>query len=295
MCDIKYPESLNDAHNLFPLAAEKSNCLISSFQLVKKRNNRVAVSEKKVETFFHRKYYLCQISMLQFSVQQGLKIIKTSKVLQFHQMAFLIPYNDMNTKLRQQRDILDFKKRFFKLSINSCFGKTMENWRRRKSLAIARDEKRKSILISSVSFVSRFSNKTWWRWQSCRNQSTGLRRPTLGLQFLRSVNSNFICSFMKRLFQSTRKNEGFVQRYRLRKLAPMTFIRTFRNSKIFLDFSSYPQDHFLFNQSNRKIPLKLVDEMRGIIVMEAVFFQPKAYSFAYFERNVIKIKPRAKV
>ena len=33
-----------------------------------------------------------------------------------------------------------------------------------------------------------------------------------------------------------------------------------------MDFSSYPTDHFLFDVSNRKIPLKLSDELSGCIV-----------------------------
>ena len=45
-------------------------------------------------------------------------------------------YIEMNTKLCQQPGLSDFAKNFFKLLNNACFGKTMENFRRRKNLII---------------------------------------------------------------------------------------------------------------------------------------------------------------
>ena len=105
-----------------------------------------------MERFFDKKDYICHHSMLQFFVQQGLKITKISKVLQFHQTEFMKPYIDLNTKLRQQPNISDFKKNFFKLLINSCFGKTMENLRRRKSVVIVTDEKQAKFYCHKFNF-----------------------------------------------------------------------------------------------------------------------------------------------
>ena len=45
-----------------------------------------------------------------------------------------------------------------------------------------------------------------------------------------------------------------------------------------LDLSDYPKDHHLHSELNKKVPLKLSDELNGDIVMEAVFLKPKAYS-----------------
>ena len=38
-----------------------------------------------------------------------------------------------------------------------------------------------------------------------------------------------------------------------------------------LDLSDYPKDHHLHSDLNKKVPLKLSDELNGDIVMEAVF------------------------
>ena len=45
-------------------------------------------------------------------------------------------YFEMNTKLCQQPGLSDFAKKFFKFLNNACFGKNMENLRRRKNLII---------------------------------------------------------------------------------------------------------------------------------------------------------------
>ena len=45
-----------------------------------------------------------------------------------------------------------------------------------------------------------------------------------------------------------------------------------------LAFNAYPKDHFMFSDANEKNPLKLADELRQKIIIEAVFLKPKAYS-----------------
>ena len=57
-----------------------------------------------------------------------------------------------------------------------------------------------------------------------------------------------------------------------------------------LDLSDYPKDHHLHSVLNKKVPLKLSDELNGDIVMEAVFLKPKAYSV----KTLQKVKQSAK-
>ena len=45
-----------------------------------------------------------------------------------------------------------------------------------------------------------------------------------------------------------------------------------------LDLSDYIKDHHLHSESNKKVSLKLSDEVNGDIVMEAVIQKPKTYS-----------------
>ena len=59
-----------------------------------------------------------------------------------------------------------------------------------------------------------------------------------------------------------------------------------------LDLSDYhgTKDHQLHRELNKKVPLKLSDELNGDIVMESVFLKPKTYSV----KTLQKVKQSAK-
>ena len=61
-----------------------------------------------------------------------------------------------------------------------------------------------------------------------------------------------------------------------------------------LDLSDYPPNHFLFSIDNKKVPLKLSDELNGSIISEAVFLKPKAYSISYIDSESYNSKCSAK-
>ena len=153
MVDLKYSQHLHDAHNNFPLAAEKMKIdisLMSTYQ--KSLPDSGVATEKLMETLFDKSHYVCHYSILKFFVQQGLQVTKLHKTLHFRQTYFLKPYVDLNTSLRQQPGISDFKKNFFKLLVNSCFGKSMENLRRRKQLIVVTNEEQAIFYCNKLNF-----------------------------------------------------------------------------------------------------------------------------------------------
>ena len=71
-------------------------------------------------------------------------------MIKFNQQAWLKPYIDMNTKLRQKAKN-NFQKDFFKLMNNAVFGKTMENVRKHRNIKLI-TETRSNYLVPEPNF-----------------------------------------------------------------------------------------------------------------------------------------------
>ena len=69
-----------------------------------------------------------------------MKLAKIQKVLKFKQCDWMKIYINLNTEKRKNATN-SFKKNFFKLMINSVYGKTMENLHKRISVKIVNNEK----------------------------------------------------------------------------------------------------------------------------------------------------------
>ena len=77
---------------------------------------------------------------LQLYLSLGMKLTKIHRALQFKQSNWMKKYIDSNTKKRMCATN-DFEKYFFKLMINSVYGKTMENLRKRINVRFVNNKK----------------------------------------------------------------------------------------------------------------------------------------------------------
>ena len=57
-----------------------------------------------------------------------------------------------------------------------------------------------------------------------------------------------------------------------------------------MDFSFYPKNHFLFDDSNQKVLLKLSGELNACIFFGSSFLKPKTYSIFYKDSENLMTK-----
>ena len=77
---------------------------------------------------------------LQLSLSLGMKLTKIHTVLRFKEPDWMKKYIDFNTEKRTNA-ANSFEKDFFKLMINSVYGKTMENLQNRINFRLLNNEK----------------------------------------------------------------------------------------------------------------------------------------------------------
>lgn len=128
--DLNYPENLHDSHNELPFCAES---------IVPPHSKKKI--KKLIPNLNDKKKYIIHVRNLKQALDNGLQLIKIHRILTFRQCAWLKPYIDLNTNMRNQA-ANKFEKDFYKLMNNSVFGKTMENVDKRVDVRLLPNWKR---------------------------------------------------------------------------------------------------------------------------------------------------------
>ena len=110
--------------------------------------------EKFVAKLNERTEYFIQIRILKQTSKIGVALKKVHRVIKFDQNSWLKPYIDLNTNLRKasKSSKYDFKKDFFKIMLNSVFGKTVENGRKYRGIKLVTTEWRRNYLVSEPNY-----------------------------------------------------------------------------------------------------------------------------------------------
>ena len=136
--DLKYPPSLHDLHNEYPLAPERLNIdesMLSPFQTRRFPKHQKKPSTRLAPNLYDKTNYVTHYRNLKFYLDQGMIVTKIHRVLAFEQSPWLKKYIDFNTDMRKQSSS-EFAKDFYKLMNNSVFGKSQENLRNRVNVEV---------------------------------------------------------------------------------------------------------------------------------------------------------------
>ena len=134
--DVEYPKNLHDLHNDLPFLPERM---------------KIDKCSKLVCNLYDKKDYVVHVRSLKQALNHGLILKQVHRVIQFNQEAWLKPYIDMNTQLRNLAKN-NFEKDFFQLRNNYVFGKTMENVRKHRDIKLVTTDKRRNLLVSDPNY-----------------------------------------------------------------------------------------------------------------------------------------------
>ena len=101
---------------------------------------KVGNVKKLISNLGNKTKYVLHYRNPQLYLSLGIKLTKIHGVLKFKQFDWMKNYIDFNTENRKNA-ANDFEKDFFKLVINSVYGKTMENLRKRINMRLVNNAK----------------------------------------------------------------------------------------------------------------------------------------------------------
>lgn len=285
-----YPSHLHDKTNSFALACDHIEIKysdLSSYQqtLLNKFNMKYTKTKKLVPNLRDKENYVVHYLNLQYYLKQGLILKKIHKIISFHQSPFLKPYIDLNSHKRKNANGT-FYKNFYKLMVNSFFGRCLLNVRKLRNISIATTKKecRKHLQSATTDYFQPIN-------ENCvlfkkKRTTLNLNRPiAIGFTILDLAKLHMYRMYYD-VFKKTYGNnvelvytdtDSLVLEIKCKDL-----YKDFKNKlpNIF-DFSNYEKSHFLYDESNKmKIGL-LKDETSGIPVREICCLKCKMYSIVF--------------
>ena len=142
---LKYFAGLHELRNDYPLAPEKlgvSSNMLSNYckRIAEKYEIKVGNVKKLIPNLGNKTNYIVHYRNLQLYLSLGIKLTKNHRKPEFKQSDWIKKYIDFNTE-KGINAANDFEKDCFKLMINSAYGKTMENLRKRINARLVNNSK----------------------------------------------------------------------------------------------------------------------------------------------------------
>ena len=232
----------------------------------------------------NKKKYVVHIKSLKQALNNGLKLKRVHRIIEFSQKAWLKSYIDMHTKLRKlAKD--DFEKDLFKLMNNAVFEKTMENIRKHRDIKLVIIDKKRNKLVSEpnyhmINYISEdLSIIEMNKMRVKMNKPIYLELSILDISKI--LMYEFWYDYMK---------PKYGNRVKLCYMDTDSFIMSIKTNDFYKDIpidvdkrfdtSNYEKNRPLSTGKNKKVTGLMKDELGGKIITEFVTLRPKTYSYS---------------
>ena len=235
--------------------------------------------KKLIHNLGNKTKYVVHYRNIQLYLSLGMKLTMIHRVLQFKQSNWTKTYIDFNTKKRMCATN-DFEKDFFKLMINSVYGKTMENLRKRINVRFVNNKKCFLKYTSRPTYVNhKLFNKNFAAIHEIKPVLILSKPIYVGFTVLdlsKWLMYDFHYNFIKKNFSAKLL---FTDTDSLTyEIKSKNVYKEFYRWEDLLDFSNYSKDSTFYDDTNKKPFGKMKDEYDGAIIDQFIGLKSKMYS-----------------
>jgi hypothetical protein len=278
--DLSYPESLHDVHNCFPFFPE---------------NKKPPGSKQKklLSTLESKKNYVVHYSFLKLGLKHGIVLDKIHRAICFEQARWMKPYIDLNTNYRKLATN-DFERDFWKLLNNSVFGKSIEDKKKRINFELVSNKKKMLKMVSKPNFEDRIIYRENLCAVKFKKKTVLLDKPIyIGftvLELAKKLIFQFHYEIMKPYYKHNVRLLYTDTDSLFYEITTDDIFEDLRDERLreHFDFSNYPRDHFLFDESRKKHVGLMKDEGGGRIIKRFVGLRAKLYCYEYKGDEIVK-------
>ena len=294
--DLKVPHELHDRFNDYPLAPEH---MIVGPSDLSPYNKRVLKDAERLHGFRGEKklvpnlrpktQYVMHHEHLKFCIQQGLRVVRVHRVMQFRQRPWMKSYIECCEEERRNAKN-DYEAQLWKDMMNIVFGKTIENVRKRINVSICTTPKTEADIRR---VVKKLSHRPQLEDVYLVNEDTAIVRER---RFEVLLDKPIIvgCSIlelskvlMARFWYELK--DLYQERIALLATDTDSIIVEVQTDDLVedmgthfahhMDFSNYPKDHKFYNTNRARAPGYFKDELKGQQMLEFCGLKPKLYAY----------------
>ena len=290
---IRYPARLHAKHDTFPLAPERIRIPfdeLSQFSqdLVNDHDLMSSVGKRKlIPNLKDKENYYCHIKNLQQYLDLGMELVEVKEAFSFKQEAWLKPFIDIHTKIRQINGDDPFLCNLMKLVCNIVYGKCLEDASKHTDLKLVYNAKELRKLVARFDFVSaKIYSENTAAVQLKAPRPLYDRPRQVGacvLAYAKWILYNFHYNYVMQFFEPSEvrllmtDTDSLYYGFTTNKDVYQIIKDNFKDQ---MDYSNYPSSHPDYDNSKHLQPGCMKEDFGGAVISEFVGLKSKMYSIA---------------